>query len=133
MKMKPFTNDTDRVIYLGNATIPPGQTRDVEETLHPDFAAEPKATAATEAADPLVDLLKGNTTSIKAALADLSEGELERLGDLEQAAAQPRKGVLGAIAEQILALGQKKADSDAAAGQDGNPPGDGGTDKQGDE
>lgn len=132
MKMKPFTNDTDRIIYLGNATIPPGQTRDVEETLHPDFAAEPKGPAETEAADPLIELLKGTVATVSAGIEGLSVDELNQLADAERDG-QNRKGVLGAIAEQIIALGQKKAEADAAAGQDGNPPGEGGTEKQGGE
>ncbi|WP_374537172.1 hypothetical protein [Chitinimonas taiwanensis] len=122
MKMKPFTNDTDHVIYLGNATIPPGQTRDVEETLHPNFSAEPNAPAEAEPTDPWVELLKGTVATVSAGLDGLSVDELNELGDAERAC-QNRKGVLGAIAEKIMALGQKTADAAAA----------GGTDKQGDE
>ncbi|WP_374349624.1 hypothetical protein [Chitinimonas sp.] len=118
MKFLPYSNDTDTVVYIGNVTIPPGQTREVEATLHPDFLAPAAEQQEAPDADPLAELLDHKVADVQAALAGLSVAELERLGELEQAAPQPRKGVLGAIAEAILAAGSKTAENgDNSEGQ----------------
>lgn len=46
MKMVPCTNSTKKIMHVGSKTIWPGDTRDVEETLHPDY--EPAATVVPE-------------------------------------------------------------------------------------
>ena len=99
----PVSNSTAMPIYVGAAMIPPGETRhfdeqDVPPHLRPaqEVAAEPEAPA-----DPLAELLKGNVASVVAALPGLSVSDVERLGDMEQADLG-RKGVLGAIAEQLM-------------------------------
>lgn len=120
----PFTNETDFYVTVGLLTIPPGQTRGIEATLHPDYSAP-----ADSPADELVEvdvseldlamqlLLAGNAESVLAAIADLADEELERLGELEQLG-KSRKGVLGAVAEHLLnRAGAANEDSTTAAGQ----------------
>lgn len=66
--------------------------------------------------DPLADLLDGNTASIEAALASLTDGELAALLVLE-AGGKTRKGVTAAIeAEQLARLeaAEQSAEADAS-------------------
>ena len=51
-------------------------------------------------------MLKGNVAEVVAKLPELSLDDIERLGDLEQTG-QQRKGILGAIAERLLAEASK--------------------------
>ncbi len=118
----PFTNETDRFVTVGLFTIPPGQTRSVEAFLHPDYSA-PADAPVEEQGDVDVSeldlamqlLLDGNVDSVLAAMADLPDEELERLGELEQLG-KSRKGVLGAVAEHLLNRAGA-ANKDKAEGQ----------------
>lgn len=95
----PFTNEGKTVVHIGNVTVMPGHTRDVEEHDIPDFKSE--VPAEKEKTDPLAEFLLRNVKDVVAALAGLSLAEVERLGELEQLG-QKRKGVLNAIAETLL-------------------------------
>lgn len=99
----PVHNPTAMPIYVGAAMIPPGETRHFDEQDVPLHLRPAPVEAAPVAApaDPLAELLKGNVASVVAALADLPLADLERLGELERAG-QARKGVLSAVAEELL-------------------------------
>lgn len=115
MKKIPCTNDTDKYITVGTVTIPPGQTRDVEETLHPDYhatQAEPESAAKVH---PLAALLACTVPTIVEALPALALADLAQLAELENAGEKPRKTLLDAIAEQQLAKAGESVDSNPAA------------------
>jgi hypothetical protein len=100
----PVENKTKMPIYVGSYMIAPGETRhfdeeDVPEHLRPAADAPVEVAAPT---DPLAELLDGNVATVIAALTDLSLEDIERIGDLEQAGLA-RKGVLSAVAEELLA------------------------------
>lgn len=104
---KPYTNETPNTIYPGGVCIPPGQTRDVDEQFHPDYAApEPEEAAPV---DPVAQILGHSVSAIKDMLPALSDAELEALGAAEQLADKPRTTLLAAIAEEILTRAEKKA------------------------
>lgn len=103
----PVHNTGKLPIYVGACIVLPGETRhfderDVPAELLPQKPDPAPAQESTPPPDPLAEFLKSKVTEIVAALPGLSGAELERLGDLEQLAATPRKGVLSAVAEEIL-------------------------------
>ena len=99
----PVSNNSAMPIYVGAAMVPPGETRHFDEQDVPHhLRPAPVEAAKVEApADPLAELLKGNVAAVVAALPDLADADVERLGELEQAG-QARKGVLSAVAEALL-------------------------------
>lgn len=108
----PVTNNGAMAMYVAGLMIPPGETRHFNPDQVPDHlrpaAAEPEPETP---GDPLADLIKGTVKEIAAAIPGLSDEDLSRLGDLEQGeGGAARKGVLSAIAEEIL----KRADAKAA-------------------
>lgn len=110
MKKTPYFNDTDHMVFVGGVMVPPSETRLVDGSL---IAA---ATAAAEQNDnapekldaneidreKLAELLKNKQEDVLKALPDLNLAETEALGELEQVG-QARKGILGAVAERLLA------------------------------
>lgn len=103
----PVTNNTRMPIWVGGVMIPAGETKvlpahQVPEHLRPAPAAAPAAPPA----DPLDELLAGKVAEIQAALAGLTDADLERLVDLETAQDKPRKGVLDAAAGERLRRAQ---------------------------
>lgn len=103
-----FENTTENTIYVGGMAIGPGEGREVDmpEVRLPD---------AVEESDPdadLLDLLKGNVAAVKASLEGLGVDTLNRLTELESAAAKPRTGVLTALEDARLAIADAKLGSD---------------------
>lgn len=100
----PVTNNGTTYLAVGSTLIPPGETRHFEEQDVPHYLRTAAEEAKQEEApvDPLAELLKGNVASVSAALAELSDADIERLGELEQTCANPRKTLLSAIAEALL-------------------------------
>ena len=105
MNKTPYFNDTPNFIFVGGVMVPPYSTREVDENLLPREAAAEAEAPETEP-DELAELLKGNVSEVVAKLPELSLDDIERLGDLEQTG-QQRKGILGAIAERLLAEASK--------------------------
>lgn len=101
----PVTNNTQMPIYVGAYMIPPGETRDFDESQVPAHlrpappAPEPEAPPAE---DPLAAIREQSVADIVELLPALSDDELARLGDLEQIQANPRKTLLAALAEEQL-------------------------------
>ncbi|QZA80856.1 hypothetical protein [Deefgea piscis] len=104
IKLIPFTNETERFITVGLTTIAPGQTRDVDETLLPNYqpaANQSESNEADLAYPALHALLASNVETVINALPDLPTDELEALGEIEQMG-KARKTILGAVAELLL-------------------------------
>lgn len=99
----PYTNEGDTFITIGLTTIPPGQTREVDQTLLPDYQAPTigEVSAELDPHLPLRELLDGNVDTVLTALPDMPTDEIEILGELEQQG-KARKTILGAIAELLL-------------------------------
>lgn len=100
MPLIAFTNTKDHTVYMGNKSIAPGETREVEKTLLPSFKAQKPALAEPE--NPLVELLMGNVKSVLDALETLSDEDLVVLQELEDEAENPRKGVLEGLLTETL-------------------------------
>lgn len=108
----PYTNETNKHLHIGSVTIAPGHTRDVEESHIPGYKPKDATQGSAPADDPLAELLKKSVKDITAELQSLSTADIERLGELEQKADQPRKTLLSAISEEIL---NRAADEQLAA------------------
>ncbi len=114
----PVNNDTAMPIYVAGQMIPPGETRHFDPDQVPPHlrpkAPEPEPEAPS---DSLAELLDHSVKDIVAQIPALSDADLERLGDLEQAkGGEARKTLLGAIAEAQL----DRADAKTGAGGAGN-------------
>ncbi|SEO63639.1 hypothetical protein [Nitrosovibrio sp. Nv6] len=112
----PVHNNTGMPIYVGSAMILPGETRhfdkhDVPDNLRPKKVAAAEVDEATPPGNPLVELLQHKVEDVKATLPTLADGELELLGELEQLGGNPRKGVLSAVAEEILKRAEAKGNA----------------------
>lgn len=114
----PVHNPGAMAIYVAGLMIPPGETRHFDADLVPlhlrPAPAEPEPETPVDA---LADLVGGTVKEVSAAVPGLSDEDLARLGDLEQAKGDSaRKGVLSAIAEETLKRAEAKAAADAAGG-----------------
>lgn len=103
MGTKNIANNGADTIYVGGKMIPPGESRDIDESLLPaemqDPPAEPVAAAPSldelviaELVRPVKDVIDG--------LAALTQEALERMETLEAEAKKPRKTLLEAIAAE---------------------------------
>ena len=110
------TNNTDHYQYPQGRALPPGESVELDTDQCPEFAprekkqkpAAKKSSGDDDAADlalkafldkPAKDVLEELS---KATRENVSDTELKRLEELEQARKDPRKSVLGAIAEALL-------------------------------
>ncbi|KAF0812795.1 hypothetical protein IGB42_02638 [Andreprevotia sp. IGB-42] len=119
----PVTNTGRGLMYIGSAIIAPGETRhfypdELPPHLRPRDPADPDPRPEPPELEAV--LLTGTVGTIVKALPDLSDAQLDHLGELEQLAPNPRKGVLSAVAEELLKRGAQKVDGNGAsdAGQD---------------
>jgi len=109
----PHTNTTENIQHIGNTTLWPGDTREVEESLIPGKA--PDQEAAPDPTDPIAELLAENKGVIERQIQARDETgrpiiDMEALLTLEaaeNATEKPRKGVLSAIAEEKLRRAQE--------------------------
>jgi hypothetical protein len=110
MGKRYVSNDTAQVIFVGGLMIPPGDGREVDETLLPPLDEQPQPADET-LPDPdanLRELLTASVKNIVPALADLGDETLASLARIEGESVTPRKGVLSAIAELQLLRAQAK-------------------------
>jgi len=110
MAMKPWTNTGETPVHIGGKLIGPGETRDVEETLIPDYAP---AAREPDLSDPVLEILDHKVAEIAGILPQLSDEELRQVEQAEQDG-KTRKGVMEAIAEEWLRR---------ASGAQGDDPG----------
>ena len=100
MALIAYTNTGKTSVHIGNKTIRPGDTREVDETLVSGYKSPTAKQAPVEGELDL--LLKGSVKDVLAGLEALSDHDLDALEALENAAKPPRKGVLeGALKEML--------------------------------
>jgi len=117
MEKIPVHNNGAMPIYVAGQMIPAGETRHFDaDMVPPEFRPAPaEAAEQPEPEDPLLKLFGEKLSVLLPILKDLSDAELDRLGELEQAKGEgARKTLLAAIAEETL----RRADA-ATAGQTG--------------
>lgn len=107
MNKVSYTNETRKFQHVGGVTIPPGETRDVDPSLLPDYQPEGKAPEAPPD-DPIAELLKGNVKTISAELEALLDDELIHAAALEQDG-QNRKSLIEAMTAENLRRANDKA------------------------
>jgi hypothetical protein len=100
MKMMPFTNTKDHAVHIGNKTIMPNSTREVEATLHPDY--KPPKKVAEPAVDIVAEIQAKKASEIPAELPNLDDAQLIALYQLEEESEKSRKTVKDAIAKLQL-------------------------------
>jgi hypothetical protein len=110
MERIAIENKGQMPMYVAGQMIPGGETRHFDKTMVPrEYWPKEEEPAEEPAVDALAELLEHNVQTVVAALATLSREDLEKLGEMEQAGAA-RKGVLGPIAEKLLADATAPAD-----------------------
>ncbi len=117
MGMVPYTNESAKFEHLGGTTIPPGDTRMVDETLVPGYEPagdKPAGAAEGGASDDGKDeqekllaaitaMLALNVPDIQAKLPELSDKELDALELAESGSeGKNRTTLLQAIATETL-------------------------------
>ncbi len=118
-KRIPIINTTAMPIYVGSNMVPPGETRDFPESqvpLHLRPQEEAAPAAPEQPADLIADLLKLTVKEVVEAFDALSDEELDRIDELENADGSPRKTLAAAIAEERL---KRAAANDAPGGNEG--------------
>lgn len=117
MEKIPVHNPNAMAMYVHGTMIPPGETRhfgkvDLPPQYWPQAEEEaPQDAGQTDAVAALCDL---SVAKLVAALPGLTDADLERLGDIEQAKGDnARKTALSAIAEELLKRGAAAQDNAA--------------------
>lgn len=101
-----YLNRGRSVEYIGGVMVPPGEFREVDETLAPGY--RPPQPAAAAAAVSVVDLLLAQSMAqLIAALPTLADEDLDELEVREQEGVA-RQEVLAAIAESRLLSADKQ-------------------------
>ena len=112
MEQVPIENKGKSPIFVGGVMILPGETRHfADDLLPPEFRSAAPVVAEAEAGDPLAELLEGNVAKVTGGLDLLNREWLVQLEALELSG-KKRKGVLAAIAEELL----RRADDFATEG-----------------
>lgn len=112
-------NKTESPMYLAGTMIPAGETRHFEaESLPAEYREGepgPQSGAAPDVVPPddVAALLAGSVRDVVAGAAALSDADVDRLIELEEAAAKPRKSLLTALAEMQLARAALRTDPGA--------------------
>lgn len=108
MKQVPIENKGWSPIFVGGVMIPPGETRHFADDLLPPEYRSAAPVVQDDLVDPFTELLDGNVAEVTGALDLLNREWLVRLEAMELAG-KNRKGVLAAIAEEML----RRANNDA--------------------
>jgi hypothetical protein len=120
MPRKYVENTTNSPMWVSGVMIPPGEGREV---MVPDEASV-LTDVVEDAPDldaPLRELLAGNVSVVVAGLDGLSEATLTRLQELENATEKPRKGVLNALADKLIAIADDKLKGEDLSAGNGEP------------
>lgn len=117
MNKIPHHNNTDKAIHIGNITILPGGTRDVDPTLLPDAKAKKVEPALVKntLSEKIAEILNLPISEMQKQLSALSNDELTELEAGENAKPAPRSGALTAIAAARIAMASQKIGGDKAA------------------
>ena len=106
MPKKYQENTTASPMWVNGVLIPPGEGREVDMPDEAPALEEPMPEVDPDEA--LRELLSGNVGNVKAGLTGLSEATLQRLQVLEGQDATPRKGVLEALGDALIAIADAK-------------------------
>lgn len=98
MAKKPYTNNTNRIQHVGTVTVFPGSTREVEETLIPDFKPQTQAEQEPSEDEVRAEILEHTLSELEDILPKMNNEELDALAKAE-AEGKNRKGVLEQIQE----------------------------------
>lgn len=104
-----YTNQHAHTEFIGGVMIPPGETREIDATHHPDYRAPDTITSSQRPAHIVDVLLAGDEATLLAHLPVLDTDDLQALSDREQAGAR-RERVLSALAEQLLTVASAQVD-----------------------
>ncbi|MBL8387005.1 MAG: hypothetical protein JNK17_02090 [Hydrogenophaga sp.] len=124
MGLKYIENTGRDVIFVGGKLIPPGEGREIDESVLPpelqDKQPEQLVDAGPSLAELIAEFLKGNVKEVKAGLHDLTGEGLDLVDTIEGGAETPRSTVLEAVkAERIrranAALEEEQAQKDFEA------------------
>lgn len=111
--MKQYVeNNTPNTMYVAGVAIAPGEGREVDLPGGGPTTDQAGTDEVEDHLAPLRELLAGNVKDVVASLVDLSEDTLKALQGLENAAEKPRKGVLTALADKLIAIADAKLVSD---------------------
>lgn len=114
----PISNNGKSTIYVGSSAVLPGENRHFELAeipLHLRPAQEPaEAEPETEVRFDIAKLQALSAKDLLAQLPDLSTEQLEQLEVAEQADEKPRKGVLAAISESLIARAANAAPAETS-------------------
>ena len=118
---KVITNTGRNAMYVGNACIPPGETKEVDTALvsehgpSPDVPVTEDNETEDEPVSGTVEDLSGSTLSdIAVALPTLDDADLVTLARLEEEKRSPRKRLLSMISEEQLNRASAKAENPSA-------------------
>jgi len=107
VQKQPFTNHTNKTIYVGNVGVPPGSTREVDMSMAPSPTMSEDAPQDVTTLDdsPVAVLRQGSVKDITGALVDLPDADLAELKALEVADTRPRITLVAAIEQELLRRG----------------------------
>lgn len=117
MGTKHITNDGTEIIYVGGKMIPPGEGRDIDETMLPPEHRD--APAQDEAKKPsldelLAEELKKSVKELVDGLGGMTQEALDRLEALEREG-KARKSLLEALAAEKIARADETMHNDLMA------------------
>jgi len=127
MKSVAFTNDTDKTIPVGNKSVRPYETREVDPSMIPEKwknkahgLVDEKTKEAEQAPNPMLDILDGNVASVLLAISEKTEEgnhkyTIDNLAMLEQAeqSGNTRKGVIEGITEERLSRASQALEAES--------------------
>lgn len=121
MLKRPYSNDTDKLVYVGGVPVPAGETK-----LVPDYTGGSQATAQVQASAEiqldqarLQTVLGGSIKEVEAELPKLSDAEIDALVRLENEAEAPRKGIADAVDAELDAREELQEKLNALEGPEG--------------
>ena len=96
---QPYTNDTDKVLHIGNTTLFPGDTRlcEVSDIEAHTGSRQDEVTTEGSEDDPVAEIAKGTVQYIKDAIPGLGDEALDQIEEIENGKESPRRGVIEAI------------------------------------
>jgi hypothetical protein len=111
MEKIAIENKTKMPMYVAGQMIPPGEFRHFNEDQVPaEFRPAKDETPESEPEDPIAALSKLSVKSIVEKFPELSDADLERLGDLEQLKGdEARTTLLGGITSEMFHRADQKA------------------------
>jgi len=116
VKKIPYTNNSKSIQHIGNKTIWPGQTREVDKSLL-DLPGKDKAknTDLKPVSNSIKDILKLSVSDFSAALPSLSTEDLDAVEAGEKAKSTPRVGAVNAVAAEKLTRASQSVEGDKSA------------------